>query len=245
MEIYNMPQGNNEMPSQSQPQQYPNYKPPKKKAGKIVLIIIVAFIALCAIAAVVGGNLADDAAKIASETTNEKADAASDATAEKESDSASGTEKATEDTTETPTESTKESDASTNNDPAALEYQITVLNLASEIGEALLDIGDQSSLAGSDPTLLLDQDWIIKTAADIAVINNGSDSILDYDTDTVPNEWLPFHKEWRKVAKYLKKMTAAYTEGIDEFDMDKIDKSSEYMNTASTHINKANELMPL
>ena len=115
--------------------------------------------------------------------------------------------------TVTPTPTTVE--APSCDSPAAQAYLTEQGPIAEGIAQSLGNIGILFTAVGLSPTLLVDLDWQLQTAAELVTINSLSDDALRLST---PDPLKPMDEDFKASARKLKEFVDLAITGIDDFD---------------------------
>jgi len=84
-------------------------------------------------------------------------------------------------------------------------------------------VSEQSSLAGADPTVILDDDWILRTATALAMFRVTADEIRS--REDVPVEASDLHSKMLELAGALDTVATNYAAGVDNFDANRLEQA--------------------
>lgn len=115
-------------------------------------------------------------------------------------------------------------------------YTDFVVRTSSEYGESFRHFSSQmESVSYTD-------DWVFATSGVIFKIEEISDEIIEYDTDSVPEIYTEAHKEYVLGALKFKESMELFIEGFDAMDPEIIGRSTEAMDEGSAHIDEVTRL---
>ena len=113
-------------------------------------------------------------------------------------------------------------------------YVETATNLSGVLGESVTDYADQFTDIKSDPSLVQDNDWRLKTAGKLAVIKLTCEQVRDLKT---PRECADAQEKLRRIAKGTESYGDLMSDAITTLDVNTI-------NSATRHLNQATETIP-
>ena len=117
-----------------------------------------------------------------------------------------------------------------------------VHELLGSYGQASDILRVQFSAMSSDPTVILTQDWIIKTATGLALMGSTNDSV---NALSIPSRFTQAGFELKTAANLLDRAVTAYTTGIDERDANEISIGNQLVTAASAAISRAKGLLAI
>ena len=122
--------------------------------------------------------------------------------------------------------------------PENLAYSEEITLILQTYGETSLRLGELLGSGSEDPSLFFDDDWTIKVALNLVVIELQADKIK---TIIPPPDMVPTHAWMLKLAEETYLMKANLTYGIDNFDPDAMQASIENMENMSRYTNNVTE----
>jgi len=126
----------------------------------------------------------------------------------------------------------------------AVLKQVVYANKVTEIMSpwimAMKGVGEQSTLAGASPMLMLDADWRRLTVVYLAVLGTPEGWLKEL---TPPAHLKPVHRELLKAAKLSTQAAALYAKGVDTMDGSKIIAASRKMAEVGKVMGKATALL--
>ena len=103
--------------------------------------------------------------------------------------------------------------------------------MAIELADYLGQLGTLSSMAGSNPALMLNRAWIVETAGVLSSINIVADEM---DELGAPDVLVPLQRGFSEMATLLRSMTRNYATGVDNQNPRLLLRASDQMNEVST-----------
>ena len=116
------------------------------------------------------------------------------------------------------------------------DYSVAILGIIGNLKNAMSIISEQSSAAGADLTIMLDDDWKLKTAIGLASLQASSKQIQDL---TAPSRFKAVHAELLVAADHFIQMTSLYAKGVDEISADKMGLALDHLNLGNAAIERA------
>jgi hypothetical protein len=107
---------------------------------------------------------------------------------------------------------------------------------SSDYSTAISSLSDLMSEAGTDTSLLFDDDWKSAVVVDLVLMNLTSDEILQYGTP--PSKFASIHSDFRVIAREANSAVDNITSGIDNFDADAIDRGTANLKNITTYANR-------
>jgi hypothetical protein len=120
------------------------------------------------------------------------------------------------------------------------DYRDSIIEIANLYQTGLEGLSDQSSAAGSDPNLILDEEWKITTAAFLAAIRVANDQVRAL---TPPDQFQAAHGELLVAAEHFETMTTLFAEAVDEISLEKFSGAGESMRLGSEAVQRATALL--
>jgi hypothetical protein len=122
-------------------------------------------------------------------------------------------------------------------DPAAAAeqaYRDFVLSTSNQYQTGLQGIGEVSSEASEDSTVILTEDWRGRAIGYLAVLNLTAQQVEQ--REDVPERFQQFHTQYSEIASLMREVVTLYAEGVDELNGAKIVQAVERMSRATTLI---------
>ncbi len=110
--------------------------------------------------------------------------------------------------------------------PDQQAYIATLNDPFTATGEAFERLSTEFTAAGSDSSLFADERWVISVAVSLVTIQNAADQMRDASP---PESLNAFHGDVVALGDTLEEMVGLLTEGLDQFDVDKINGAVELM----------------
>jgi len=120
-------------------------------------------------------------------------------------------------------------------------YRAGIAEIMPPWSQALSGIGTQSTLAGSNPTLIFDSDWVLVTAGYLAVMKMADDAVRQLSP---PPRFQAAHRKLLAAGRESKQIADLYAQGVDEVNGQKIVRASAKMAELSRLVNEATSLLP-
>lgn len=116
-------------------------------------------------------------------------------------------------------------------DPGALTdeetaYKDAIVEISSIYGDATTQMGELLTEAGNDVGLLLNDDWKLDMTIVLAMLLFAGDEVRSLEP---PERFEPLHEHWLNVAGHYDLVVEYLADGIDTFDVNKINQANEQM----------------
>jgi hypothetical protein len=115
-------------------------------------------------------------------------------------------------------------------------------DIAETYESALLGLATQSTEAGTDPLLIFNDDWLIKTGVYLAGLTLAGESLRELDP---PERFHEVHEDMLEAAGYFDLVVKYYAEGVDEVDPDKLNLASTNMLLGAESVSTATDKLVL
>ncbi len=110
----------------------------------------------------------------------------------------------------------------------AKAYMREVASQMTEMQKGLNGLTEQSTLAGSNPALIMNKDWQLRTALALVILEQAAKSINGYRS--VPAEMAEFHGLMQDVASDMLYIVTEYTAGVDGVNARRLENAASRMN---------------
>lgn len=104
------------------------------------------------------------------------------------------------------------------------QYMLWAGGQLGDLGEATTTLGEQSTKAGEDITVILDDAWKLKTAVALAQFQMTASALRD--REDVPPEAADLHAMLLELADEVDAIATNYAEGVDNLDAGKLAEAS-------------------
>ncbi|MCC6425136.1 MAG: hypothetical protein IT447_16805 [Phycisphaerales bacterium] len=116
-------------------------------------------------------------------------------------------------------------------DPGALTdeeaaYRDAIVEIASIYGSTITQMGELLTEVGNDVGLLLNDDWKLDMTIVLATLLFAGDEVRSLEP---PELFEPLHEHWLNVAGHYDLVVEYLADGIDTFDVEKINQANEQM----------------
>lgn len=122
------------------------------------------------------------------------------------------------------------------------EYIDMVLVTSELYGTAMSIIGEQTTAAGENPTLLFDEDWLTTTAVGVFGVTEASRLVLDYEGE-IPARFVEVNQEYQAIAQLYADAMDSFVIGIDTIDSEKINEASALMIEGTERLSALSEVV--
>ncbi len=106
---------------------------------------------------------------------------------------------------------------------AEIAYTLLISTFSQQYSETFSQLGPLLIEAGSNPLLLLDADWKISVAAHLEALQLTGWAVQNMD---VPDRFQDIHRDFTQAIEHFDIFGQLLAEGIDEVDMDKLDRAT-------------------
>lgn len=140
--------------------------------------------------------------------------------------------------TNTPTPTETAVPATNTPDPGQLTdeeetYRDSIVEISAIYINTLSQLGEQLTAAGNDITLMIDDDWKLEVATSLALLLFAGEEARSLDP---PERFEDLHEHWLNAAAHYDLVAEYLADGIDEFDIDKINSANEQMGAGEEDI---------
>lgn len=135
--------------------------------------------------------------------------------------------------------------ATVNPDADAEEaYRLFAIEMMEAYSEGFVRFSEQNKAASENPLLILNQDWILRTALSTVLIEEASTRILE--RENVPPKYQAFHSQFVQVAKLNEQSMRLYRQSVDSRDANGLQESVRLVEEAGAILEQmdVNSLQP-
>ena len=122
------------------------------------------------------------------------------------------------------------------------EYATLLRAILDVMSQAMQSLGEQSTAAGENPALILEDDWRTRTAVALGVIKG---EVTEIRKLKAPARFADVQAELLVAAGHFEKMTTLYAEAIDEMDGDKMTRALNSLTAGTESLNAATAKLEL
>jgi len=116
-------------------------------------------------------------------------------------------------------------------------YLLKMRSITEPCSEALRAFSLLASLAGNDPVLILDDEWVFGTVMALAAMKVASEEIRGLEP---PRRFSSVHKNLEEAAEHLDRAVYLFTKGMDDVDASKIRLAGQEMLLGRAAVERAN-----
>lgn len=134
-------------------------------------------------------------------------------------------------------------------DPREADYGLFFLSLAETIQAGFTKFSEQNALLSDEPSLLLDEAWVLETFAATTIIEAEAQRTIEYPSEAIPPRFAETHRLLVEAMVLYREAMQRYRQGVDarnvnNMTVNTLTEVEALMEDATRLVNEATAAMP-